>query len=134
MARFTSVIDTLPKGLQSSIKEKGVNLSGGQQQRLALSRGLLACDDKEILLLDEPTSSQDPETEGEIFANIFRYFHDRTIVASVHRLHLLRHFHCIYFFQDGKLLAKGTLDQLLRTCPEFSQQWEQYHNSESEIV
>jgi ABC-type bacteriocin/lantibiotic exporter with double-glycine peptidase domain len=135
MACITADIAKLPKGLDSSIKEKGVNLSGGQQQRLALARGLLACEDKDIILLDEPTSSQDPMTEATIFTNIFRYFQDRTIVASIHRLHLLRHFDQIHFFRCGKLLASGSLDQLLQICPEFRQQWEQYHATEAvEVV
>ncbi|MFH0873705.1 MAG: ABC transporter ATP-binding protein [Candidatus Komeilibacteria bacterium] len=130
MACFSAVVNTLPHGLQSSIKEKGVNLSGGQQQRLALSRGLLACDDKDVLLLDEPTSSQDTETEMAIYRNIFGYFRQQAIISSVHRLHILPLFDRIYFFQEGKILASGSLNELLLTCPEFSQQWEQYHHPE----
>jgi ABC-type multidrug transport system fused ATPase/permease subunit len=56
-------------------------------------------------------------------------------VASIHRLHLLRHFDQIHFFRCGKLLASGSLDQLLQICPEFRQQWEQYHATEAvEVV
>src|SRR3989344_1550243 len=72
MACFTDVVENLPKKFDSSIKEKGVNLSGGEQQRLALARGLLACHHKEIVLLDEPTSSLDVATDIDVHKNIFR--------------------------------------------------------------
>ena len=71
LAKFDSVVKKLPKGLLSTTVEKGVNLSGGEKQRLALARGLFACKDKEIILLDEPTSSVDPKNEYEIYNNIF---------------------------------------------------------------
>ncbi len=126
MACFTEVVDRLPKGMQSSTKEKGVNLSGGQRQRLALTRGLLACLDKDLVLLDEPTSSLDTATERRVYQNIFREFKDQVIVSSIHRLHLLPLFHEVWMFQDGKIIAKGTLQELLISCPEFRTLWEQY--------
>lgn len=127
MACFTEVAKSLPKGFNSSIKEKGVNLSGGQQQRLALARGFLACHDKDIVLLDEPTSSLDTLNEMRIYENIFRAFDGKTIVSSIHRLHLLPLFHRMYFFSGGQIVASGTLDDLLRTCPAFKGLWDEYH-------
>ncbi|MCK5289954.1 MAG: ABC transporter ATP-binding protein, partial [Candidatus Aenigmarchaeota archaeon] len=82
MARFTDVAERLPKKLNSNIVEKGVNLSGGQKQRLALARGLMACEDKSIILLDEPTSSVDFRNETAIYDSIFREFKDKTIISS----------------------------------------------------
>ncbi len=87
MARFTDIAKRLPKGLDSSIVEKGVNLSGGEKQRLALSRGLLASIDKEIILLDEPTSSVDFHNELAIYKNIFTAFEGKTVISSVHHCH-----------------------------------------------
>ena len=98
LALFSSVVEHLPKKLNSSIFEKGVNLSGGQKQRLALARGLMASEEKEIILLDEPTSSIDTKTELEIHKNIFSHFKEKTIISSVHRLHLLHLFDVIYYF------------------------------------
>lgn len=132
MACFTDVIENLPKKFNSSIKEKGVNLSGGQQQRLALARGLLACHDKDIVLLDEPTSSLDIATEMMIYRNIFKEFQDKTIISSVHRLHLLPLFNKIFMFSDGKIIASGSLDELLMQCPEFQELWQQYHAQKQE--
>lgn len=127
MACFTDVVESLPKQFNSSIKEKGVNLSGGQQQRLALARGLLACHDKDVVLLDEPTSSLDTATEMKVYRNIFREFGDKTIISSIHRLHLLPLFEKIYMFSGGKIIASGTLYDLLEHCSEFKTLWHQYH-------
>lgn len=126
MACFTSVVATLPNGLESSIKERGVNLSGGQQQRLALARGLLACHDKDIVLLDEPTSSLDTATEMQVYQNIFEGLTGKTIISSIHRLHLLPLFDKIYLFDKGKIIAKGTLRGLLASSPEFQTLWSNY--------
>ncbi|OGF69200.1 hypothetical protein A3C73_04870 [Candidatus Giovannonibacteria bacterium RIFCSPHIGHO2_02_FULL_44_11] len=128
MARFTEVADNLPREFNSSIKEKGVNLSGGEKQRLALARGLLACADKSIVLLDEPTSSIDVATELSIYQNIFQDFCDKSIVASVHRLHLLPMFDNIYFFSEGKILASGSFGELLESSAEFKELWNKYQN------
>lgn len=132
MACFTDVVESLPKQFDSSIKEKGVNLSGGQQQRLALSRGLLACHDKDIILLDEPTSSIDTANEMKIYQNIFREFCDKTIISSIHRLHLLPLFDHIYFFDNGQIIASGNFDDLLVECFEFQTLWRQYTEHQRE--
>lgn len=124
MACFTSVAEKLPKGFNTSIKERGVNLSGGQQQRLALSRGLLACHDKEIVLLDEPTSSLDIETEISVYDNIFRCFEKKTIISTIHRLHLLSRFDRVYYFEEGRIIGSGTLKELLSSCGKFRRLWE----------
>lgn len=126
MARLTPVIERLPKGLESSIVEKGVNLSGGEKQRLALARGLLASVEKDIILLDEPTSSVDFGNELEIFKNIFYAFPRQTIISSVHRLHLLSLFDAVYFFEDGKIIASGTFESLKKSSPDFQALWEKY--------
>ncbi len=127
MACFTEVVENLPKKFDSSIKEKGVNLSGGQQQRLALVRGLLACHDKDIILLDEPTSSVDVNNEMRIYENIFREFGEKAIISSVHRLHLLPLFEKIYFFKGGRIIGSGTLSSLVASCPEFGELWQKYN-------
>ncbi|MDR3643290.1 MAG: ABC transporter ATP-binding protein [Candidatus Doudnabacteria bacterium] len=126
MSRLTQIIERLPKKLESSIVEKGVNLSGGEKQRLALARGLLASVDKDIVLMDEPTSSVDFQNELDIFRNIFTAFPKQAIIASVHRLHLLSLFDTVYFFEDGKIIASGTFEQLKKSSPEFQALWEKY--------
>jgi ATP-binding cassette, subfamily B, bacterial len=112
IARFKKVIDRLEKGLNTNVLEKGVSLSGGEKQRLALARGLLAAKNSQIVLLDEPTSSVDSLNEIKIHEGLFREFKGKTIVSSIHRLHLLDKFDYIYFFESGKIIAEGTLSEL----------------------
>lgn len=120
MAQFEDVVSKLPHGLETSIKERGVNLSGGQQQRLALARGLLACHDKDIVLLDEPTSSLDPATEMRVYKNIFEAFKGKTIISTVHRFHLLSYFDKIYLFDKGRIIASGTHSELVASSEKFN--------------
>lgn len=132
LACFTGVAEKLPKKWQSVINERGVNLSGGERQRLALARGLLfACEDKlepkSIVLLDEPTSSVDVATEIEIHKNVFDALSNKTIVESVHRLHLLPMFDRIYFFENGKVIISGTFGELLQNSKEFQEMWSKYN-------
>jgi ABC-type multidrug transport system fused ATPase/permease subunit len=121
-ACFTSVARALPKGFNSSIKEKGVNLSGGEAQRMALARGLYACSDyksSQILILDEPAKSLDTRIGTMVYENIFREFAHMTIISSLHTLSLLPMFDRVIVFKDGKIIGAGTVDELKKSCPEF---------------
>ncbi|HCW31977.1 MAG: ABC transporter [Candidatus Peregrinibacteria bacterium GW2011_GWE2_39_6] len=131
-ARFDSVVQKLPRGLKTNIKEKGVNLSGGEKQRLALARGLFAARSAKstILLLDEPTSSVDPKNEMMIYKAIFREFDQLCLVASVHRLHLLGWFDLIYLFDQGKIVGQGSFYDLLSRNDLFKTMWEQYQRED----
>ncbi len=88
VAAFDRVVTSLPQGLESDIREKGVNLSGGEKQRLALARGVFSIRDSSIVLLDEPTSNLDPGTELAIFDRLFATLTDQCVVSALHRLHL----------------------------------------------
>ncbi|MEI8338099.1 MAG: ABC transporter ATP-binding protein [bacterium] len=133
MACFTDIVKKLPNKLDSSIVEKGVNLSGGEKQRLALARGLLASEDKNIILLDEPTSSVDFYNELQIYKNIFTAFPDKTIISSIHRLHMLSLFDSIYFFKDGKIIASGSFEDLKNSSKDFQLLWEKYISTRDAI-
>jgi ABC-type multidrug transport system fused ATPase/permease subunit len=128
MACFTDIAQRLPNKFESSISEKGVNLSGGEKQRLALARGLLASEGKSIILLDEPTSSVDVVNELKILQNILREFHNKTIISSVHRLHLLVFFNKIVYFRAGRIVAQGTLPEVLENR-QFRKVWDNYNRS-----
>jgi len=112
MAQFRKVVERLDKGLNANVLEKGVSLSGGEKQRLALARGLLAAKNSDIVLLDEPTSSVDSLNEMKIHDSIFRNFKNKTIISSIHRLHLLNKFDYIYLFDKGKIIAEGTIQDI----------------------
>ncbi len=129
LACFSGVLAKLPRGLNSFIFERGVNLSGGEKQRLALARGLMVCEDKDILLLDEPTSSVDSDNERTIYDNIFQTFPEKTIISSIHSLHLLPQFDQICLFEDGKIVASGTFQDLLDNSEYFQDLWSKYQDS-----
>lgn len=101
LACVDDVIDSLPEGLDTVINEKGGNLSGGQKQRLAIARGILASKDRDILLLDEPTSSSDEATQRKIYQNIINEYPDKVVLSTVHNRSLLDIFDDCILFEDG---------------------------------
>lgn len=121
VVHFQEVIAQLPQGLQSSIREKGVNLSGGQKQRLALARGVFAARDSHIILLDEPTSSVDPKTELEIYSHMFERFEDKAVISSLHRMHLLDMFDHIVVMEHGYIVAQGSFEEVYNSSPVFQE-------------
>jgi len=112
ITQFSTVLNGMLAGLATPIVEKGVNLSGGQKQRLALARGVLAAKNSDIILLDEPTSSVDPKTERIVYDNLFECFSGKTVISSLHRLHLLPLFDYVYILKDGAVVDKGTPSEL----------------------
>lgn len=129
MARFESVLKRLPNGLETSIAEKGVNLSGGEKQRLALARGIFFAKDSEIVLLDEPTSSVDPQNERIIYANILDTFSDRCVVSSLHKLHLLDMFDVVYVFHNGEVVECGEVNDVLSRNGRLSELFSSYEGA-----
>jgi ABC-type multidrug transport system fused ATPase/permease subunit len=129
-AGFEPVVANQPKGLETDIREKGVNLSGGERQRLALARGALAIRDSRIVLLDEPTSNVDPGTERAIFARLFETLDDRCVIASIHRLHLARLFDSICVMKRGRIVEEGTFEELVGQNGEFARLWATYQAEE----
>jgi ATP-binding cassette, subfamily B, bacterial len=99
MDRF---VGGLPDRLDTALGEDGVNLSGGQRQRLSLARAFLL--DRPILLLDEPLSNVDAESEAVIAAALERWRVGRTCLAITHRLSLFEHADVVYRLQDGRLV------------------------------
>ena len=104
-------IQALPQGYETQIGERGVTLSGGQRQRLSIARAFLK--DAPILILDEPTSSLDSETEQQVLEALKRLMKDRTTLIIAHRLSTVRHADQIVVVQDGKIAEAGSHEQLL---------------------
>lgn len=120
------VLNKLPNGINSQVSEDGVNLSVGEKQRLALARGIFSMKDSSIILLDEPTSSLDAETELRVYERMFKKITDRCIVSVLHRLHLLHLFDYVYVFREGRIVEEGTLEQLKAENGYFNELWNQY--------
>ncbi|HWV67738.1 ABC transporter ATP-binding protein [Chitinophaga sp.] len=127
-AHFSEVVEMLPQGLASDIREKGVNLSGGQKQRLALARGILAARNSQVILLDEPTSSVDPKTEAMIYEKMFQAFSNKAIISAMHRLHLLPQFDYIYVLDQGRIVSEGSFHYLRANSAAFQELWKHQEN------
>ncbi len=105
-------IEKLPEGYETFVGERGVKLSGGQQQRLAIARALLAA--PQILILDEATSNLDTESEQLIQASMATLLAGRTTFVIAHRLSTIRRANVILLMEDGRVVERGTHDQLMR--------------------
>lgn len=118
-------IDKLPGQYHAVINEQGVNLSGGQKQRIAIARALYR--DPEILILDEATSSLDPESERKVQETLqWFYTRKKTIIIIAHRLSTVKHCHRILMLKEGKLAAEGSHDTLIRENEEYAKWWGHY--------
>lgn len=126
LAGFSRVLAELPEGLQTDIREKGVNLSVGQKQRLALARGLFAARFSSLILMDEPTSSVDLPTEKEILGGVIDAFPESSMIVSLHRLHLLPHFDQVLMLDGGKVVAGGLVSELLNKPGPVLDLWRSY--------
>jgi ATP-binding cassette subfamily B protein len=105
-------IERLPEGFGTFLGERGVRLSGGQRQRLSIARALLA--DRPILLLDEATSSLDAESEHFVQRALDVLMRGRTTLIIAHRLATVRSANRIVVFEQGRILAQGTHEALVR--------------------
>jgi ABC-type multidrug transport system fused ATPase/permease subunit len=111
IAHLQEVVDTLPKGLDTTIGEKGYKLSGGERQRLAIARAI--CQKSQILILDEATSSLDTRTEKSIYEALEKNFPDKTIIAVAHRTKTLEKTDKIYVFKGGAIVEGGKYTDLI---------------------
>ena len=108
----------LPDQYETFIGERGVKLSGGQQQRLAIARAILA--KPQILILDEATSNLDTESEQLIQASMASLLAGRTTFVIAHRLSTVRRADLILLMEDGRVIERGTHDELMRARGEYS--------------
>jgi ATP-binding cassette subfamily B protein/subfamily B ATP-binding cassette protein MsbA len=108
----------LPDQYGTFIGERGVKLSGGQQQRLAIARAVLAS--PQILILDEATSNLDTESEQLIQASMATLLAGRTTFVIAHRLSTIRRADLILLMEDGRIVERGTHEELMNRRGEYS--------------
>jgi ABC-type multidrug transport system fused ATPase/permease subunit len=121
-ARAHTFITSLPDGYRTKLGERGAKVSGGERQRLAVARAILR--DAPILILDEPTSSVDSQTETEIFDALRARAHRRTTIIIAHRLSTLRDVDRLLVVDGGRIVQEGTHDELVECDGMYRTLWE----------
>jgi ATP-binding cassette subfamily B protein len=112
-AQIAEEIAFLPDGYDTIVGERGVQLSGGQKQRVALARALLS--EPRILLLDDPLSAVDARTERAILDVIERERERHSVLLITHRVAAAARCDTILVLDEGRIVERGTHDQLIRT-------------------
>ncbi|MFM8294602.1 MAG: ABC transporter ATP-binding protein [Microcystaceae cyanobacterium] len=111
LTNVASLIEALPQGYNTELRERGSNLSGGQKQLLAFAR--VAIREPEVLVLDEATASLDVGTEAKIQEALLHLMENRTTIIIAHRLSTIRHVDHIFVLKQGEIVESGNHDQLL---------------------
>ncbi|MDX1919567.1 MAG: ABC transporter ATP-binding protein [Candidatus Caenarcaniphilales bacterium] len=120
---LTPILDKFPSGLNSELRERGVDLSSGQKQLISLTRAIIQ--EPEVLILDEATASLDSYTEGLVTNAIKKILHSgKTVIFIAHRLNLVKECNQIIVLQHGEIVEQGTHDELVEKKGYYSQLYE----------
>jgi subfamily B ATP-binding cassette protein MsbA len=111
LAGAASFIEKFPQGYETQIAESGGNISGGQRQRIGIARALLT--EAPFLVFDEPTSALDPAHEAMFVQTVRDLRRQRTLILVSHRLSTVLDCDEIFVMQDGRIVERGTHQQLL---------------------
>jgi ATP-binding cassette subfamily B protein len=113
LAQAQEFVERLPQGYDTVIGERGITLSGGQRQRLSIARALAV--DPRILILDDATASVDATTEARIRLGLREAMRGRTTLIIAHRLSTIALADEIVVLDEGRIVARGTHEELLET-------------------
>ena len=126
-ARCDDILEKLPYGLDTIVGAQGIYLSGGEQQRIALARAILK--DAPIVVLDEATAFADPENEHQIQKAFEALTKDKTVLMIAHRLSTVQGADSIMVLSDGKIVERGSHEDLLARHGVYAAMWEDYQRS-----
>jgi ATP-binding cassette, subfamily B, bacterial len=130
LAQAERFVDALPEGLDTRIGERGTTLSGGQRQRLALARALVR--KPRLLVLDDATSSVDPQVEARILAGLRDVAAPSTVVVVAYRMATIALADEVVYIEHGRVLDRGTHAELLERCEGYRQLVTAYERAEAE--
>jgi subfamily B ATP-binding cassette protein MsbA len=131
IANADEFIENFPSGYDTIVGERGVKLSGGQRQRIAIARALLA--DPRILILDEATSSLDSESEALIQEGLANLRQGRTTFVIAHRLSTIRSADQILVVEAGKIVERGSHEQLISLNGRYKQLYDKQYRFEQNL-
>ena len=132
IAQLSRDVAGFPKGYETLVGERGVTLSGGQKQRTAIARAVMK--DPAILILDDALSSVDTHTEEEILRRLRSFMAQRTSLIISHRISTVRNADEIVVLLQGRIVERGTHDQLLALRGEYAAMYRrQLHRQELEV-
>lgn len=114
---FLKPFKSLPEGLDTQIREKGLNFSGGQKQKIVIARMLMY--DPDVIVFDESTSALDSNSEDTIFNDIDDFLKNKTVIKVSHRLSSVQDSDYIVVLKDGKVESIGNHDELLEKSEEY---------------
>jgi ABC-type multidrug transport system fused ATPase/permease subunit len=120
IAQIKIFVESLPETLNTPVGERGAKISGGQRQRLGIARAMLT--KPKLLVLDEATSALDGQIEADISDEIHRLKGIATIVTIAHRLSTIRNADLVVYLHEGKILARGTFEEVRNAVPDFNKQ------------
>lgn len=125
-AGLSERLEQLPEGLETFVgkeyDESGVNFSGGEKQKMAIARAIYK--DAPFVIMDEPTAALDPVSECEVFAGFDRMVGDKTALYISHRLASCRFCEDILVFDEGKVVQRGSHEQLIGQDGLYRRLWE----------
>ena len=130
LARIHETIVALPEGYDTVVGEQGATLSEGEKQRLTIARAILI--NAPILILDEPTSSVDAETEALIMEGLRELTAGRTTFIIAHRLSTVRQADLIIVVRGGKIVEQGTFEELMRLRGDFAKLYRTQFSAQEE--
>ncbi len=122
LAYINTEIKGLPEGYQTMVGERGVSLSGGQKQRLSIARALVQS--PELLILDDALSAVDAKTEEAILRNLKAERKNKTTIIAAHRLSSVMHANEIIVIDHGRIIERGTHQELLALGGWYEQMWQ----------
>jgi ABC-type transport system involved in Fe-S cluster assembly fused permease/ATPase subunit len=127
-AQLADFVESLPKGLDTRVGERGLKLSGGEKQRIGVARAILK--DPPILVLDEATSSLDSETERQVQAALSEAAKGRTTIAVAHRLSTISAADVILVLEDGRIAERGKHAELVAAGKRYARMWARQSHGE----